>query len=260
MQSPYGGGAAVAVGDSAPPPLKECDPIMNRHPWLHAVGAGLLLAACGAQAQPAGLYLDLKLSGSRQSLADDERVSPRQVSLLAGSDDEDFAQGSIAAGMRVGQRYRAELEYTFPKSTEYTTFWTPFNANANVFQIRSQRLMLNTYREFPLSGAWTANVMLGLGASHLKAKGWQGNPGRFLYEKSQTKLAASLGAGVDVALAPDWSVGLGYRFTHLGRAESGVNDYSTLAFDRTTGIGVQDERMRGRLREHAVFASVRKSF
>lgn len=224
-------------------------------------GTPLLLFAFAANAADGrGLYMDMKASANRQSIGDDRRVSPRQANLLSGSDDEDFANGSIAVGMRVGSVYRLELEYMFPNSTEYVTFWAPFNVNANVFEIRSQRLMVNAYRGFPLGGLWSANLMLGIGAAYVEAEGWQGNPGRFLYEKKQTKPAASLGAGAEYELRPDWSVGLGYRYTYIGRIESGVNDYSTLAFNRDTGVGVQDERMRGELSEHAVFISLRKQF
>ena len=234
--------------------------MIQRH-TLCCLGCALLAVTSATQAADNSTsYVDLKISASRQSIGDDQRVSPRQNSLLSGSSAQNFAGGAISIGKAYASDYRAEVEYSFPKSTEYTSFWTPFNANANVFQIRSQRLMLNAYKDFPLSSQWSANLMVGLGAAFVKAKGWQGNPGRFLEENSQTKLAASIGAGAEYAMIRDWKLGLGYRYTYTGRVESGVNNYSTATFNNVTRIGVQDEMMRGKLGEHNLFVSLRKNF
>lgn len=234
---------------------------MNQAKLLLCLGGAMLLATSAVQAaENSGTYVDIKLSTNRQSIGDDQRVSPRQDALLRGSSSEDFGNAAISVGKKFGSDYRAEVEYTFPKSTEYTSYWTPFNANANVFQVRSQRLMVNAYKDFPLNNQWSVNLMAGVGAALVKAKGWQGNPGRYLYEDSQTKLAASIGAGVEYAVTPDWKLGFGYRYIHMGNIKSGVNNYSTRAYDNVTGIGVQDEKMRGKLREHNLFASLRKEF
>ena len=234
---------------------------MIQQKWLCGLGAAFLLAGSAAwAADPTGAYIDFKLSSARQSIGDDQRVSPRQNSLLSGASSENFANGSISLGKKYDGGVRAEVEYSFPKSAEYTSYWTPFNANANVFQVRSQRLMLNAYKEFPLSSQWTANLSVGLGAAFVKAKGWQGNTGRSLIENSQTKLAASIGAGADYAISPDWKLGVGYRYVHMGNIESGVNSYSTAAYNNVTRVGVQDEMMRGKLREHNLFVSLRKDF
>lgn len=220
----------------------------------------LALTSAAQAADTLAPYVGLNISSNSQSIGDDQRVSPRQNALLRGSSAQTFTGGAISVGVAYPSGFRTELEYSFPRSTEYTSFWTPFNANANVFQIRSQSLMLNAYKDFPLSSQWSANLMVGLGAAFVKARGWQGNPGRFLEENSQTRLAASLGAGAEYAVSRDWRLGLGYRYTYLGRVESGVNNYSTAAFNNVTGAGVQDEKMRGKLREHSLFVSVRKDF
>ncbi|MEO5659199.1 MAG: outer membrane beta-barrel protein [Polaromonas sp.] len=234
---------------------------MMQKNWLCGLGAALLLAGSATwAADNAGLYVDVKLSANRQSIGDDQKVSPRQDALLTGSSAQNFTGAAISLGKKLGSDYRAEVEYTFPKSTEYTTFWTPFNANANVFQIRSQRLMLNGYKDFPLSSQWSANLMAGVGAASVNAQGWQGNPSRSLNEHSQTKLAFSLGAGAEYAMTPDWKLGFGYRYTRIGNIESGPNSYSTAAFNNVTGVGVQDEKMRGKLSENQLFVSLRKDF
>jgi outer membrane immunogenic protein len=237
------------------------DSAMLRALTICCLGSAGLAALSNVQAaENLAPYVGLTISASRQSIGDDERVSPRQSSLLSGSSAEKYIGGSISVGQAYAGGFRGELEYVFPKSTEYTSFWRPFNANANVFQIRSQRLMLNAYKNFPLSDQWSANAMVGLGAAYVKAKGWQGNPGRFLEENSQTRLAASVGAGLEYAVAPDWKLGLGYRYTYIGRIESGVNNYSTAAYNNVTRVGVQDETMRGKLREHNGFVALRKEF
>lgn len=234
---------------------------MIQKKMLHSLGAALLLLTSASwAADTSGLYMDLKLVSGQQSIGTDQRVSPRQNSLLSGADSASFGNGSISIGQKLGAGYRAEAEYSFPKSAEYTSYWTPFNANANVFQVQSQRLMLNAYKDFPLSSQWSANLSVGLGAAFVKAKGWQGNTGRYLYENSETKLAASIGAGAEYAVTPDWKLGFGYRYIHMGNIKSGVNDYSTLAYNKGTGVGVQDETMRGKLREHNLFVSLRKDF
>lgn len=53
------------------------------------------------------------------------------------------------------------------------------------------------------------------------------------------------------------AIGLGYRYTRLGSVESGVNSY-TAAYNSSTGVGVQDEMMRGTLSENNLFLSLRK--
>lgn len=227
----------------------------------YSLAATLLLASASSwAADPSDLYINLTLSASQQSIGDDQKVSPRQDSLLTGSSDDNASAAAISIGKKLGGNYRAELEYTLPRSAEFTSYWTPFNANANVFQVTSERLMLNGYKDFVLNSQWSANLMAGVGAASLSAQGWQRIPERHLYENTQTTLALSLGAGVEYAIAPDWKLGLGYRYTRLGSIESGVNSYTTAAYNSSTGVGVQDEMMRGTLSENNLFLSLRKDF
>lgn len=44
------------------------------------------------------------------------------------------------------------------------------------------------------------------------------------------------------------------------RIKSGPNGYSTAAYNNVTGVGVQDEMMRGKLSENQLFISLRKDF
>jgi outer membrane immunogenic protein len=226
-----------------------------------SLAATLLLASAPTwAAAPSDLYVNLTLSASQQSIGDDQKVSPRQAALLSGASDDNASAAAISLGKKLGDNYRAEIEYSLPRSAEFTSYWTPFNANANVFQLTSQRLMLNGYKDFALNSQWSANLMAGLGVASVSAKGWQRIPGRSLNENTQTTLAFSLGAGAEYAIAPDWKLGFGYRYTRLGSVESGVNSYSTAAYNSSTGVGVQDEMMRGTLSERNLFLSLRKDF
>lgn len=211
-------------------------------------------------ADPSDLYVNLTLSANQQTIGDDQKVSPRQASLLTGASDDNTSAASISIGKKLGGNYRAELEYSLPRTAEFISYWTPFNANANVFQLKSQRLMLNGYKDFALSNQWSANLMAGLGVASVSAQGWQRIPERSLYENTQTTLAFSLGAGVEYDISSDWKLGFGYRYTRLGNVESGVNSYTTAAFNSSTGVGVQDEMMRGKLSENSLFLSLRKDF
>lgn len=57
---------------------------------LSLLGGALILATTAALATDnSGLYAGFKISASRQSIGDGERVSPRQNSLLSGSSAQD---------------------------------------------------------------------------------------------------------------------------------------------------------------------------
>jgi opacity protein-like surface antigen len=199
-------------------------------------------AACGLSSAAwagtgAGHYAFIRIiDAQHQARNMDASARPGIGQFVAGDERQHFATGSLGFGYAHGNSWRTEGEYVVRRSDTYTSGSSVFATSFNNHDVRSQRLMLNVYRDVAINDAWSVYGTAGAGLSNLQSAGWQGNEGRQYAKATRTGLAWSLGAGVSVATGNNLTVDFGYRYVDLGRTESGWNTFSNAR-------GLQDERM-----------------
>lgn len=167
----------------------------------------------------------------------DASARPGIGRFVAGDERQRFVTGAIGFGYAHGNGWRTEGEYTLRRNDTYTSGSSVFATSFNSHEVSSQRLMLNTYRDFAINDAWSVYGTVGAGLAQLKSGGWQGNTSRRYDTTTRTGLAWSVGAGVSVAASDRMTVDLGYRYVDMGTTESGWNTFGNAR-------GLQDEKMR----------------
>ncbi|MFL4617047.1 outer membrane protein [Stenotrophomonas maltophilia] len=220
------------------------------------VAAAVTCLAASASAAPLaeGHYATLRLiDAHHQARNMDASARPGIGQFVAGDERQHFATGALAFGHAHGNGWRTEGEYVARRSDTYTSGSSIFATSFNNHEVRSQRLMLNAYRDFAINDAWSVYGMAGAGLSHITSAGWQGNEGRQYAKATRTGLAWSLGGGVSLAAGSHVTVDLGYRYADLGRTESGWNTFGNAR-------GLQDEKMSLDLVSREVTLGLRYAF
>jgi opacity protein-like surface antigen len=161
----------------------------------------LILAAAGAFADDS-YYGALRINSARYQAHDmDSSARPGLGQFVPGDESNTATGGSLALGYQLPSNWRVEAEYTLPKNNEFTSGSTRFPTSFNHHQIRSQRLMVNAYKDFPLNSQFSLYGMAGLGLARLESSGWQGNPGRQYISDTQNNLAYSVGLASAIRLS-----------------------------------------------------------
>ena len=222
----------------------------------------LALCATAACAMPsvataeteAGYYASLRaIDAHHQARNMDASARPGIGQFVAGDQKQNFTTGSLSFGRAYGNGWRTEGEYVARRNDTYTSGSSIFATSFNQHEVRSQRLMLNAYRNIAFNDAWSVYGSAGLGLSQIESGGWQGNEGRQYAKATRTGLAWSLGAGVSFAASDALVVDLGYRYVDLGSTESGWNTFGNAR-------GLQDEKMQLDLVSREVTLGLRYAF
>ncbi len=183
----------------------------------------------------------------------DSSHRPGIGSFVKGKDKKDFINGSIAAGYQFDSNWRVELEYVFPHNAEYTSGSSIFATSLNHHKIKSQRFMINGYKDFVINDNFSVFGTLGVGIASLKSSGWQGVSTRQYGSKTENNIAYSIGAGVTYTPVKEFNIDLGYRYVDQGKAESGWNNFGNAR-------GLQDEKMKARIVSNEIFLGFRYNF
>ncbi|PSD24842.1 porin family protein [Stenotrophomonas maltophilia] len=220
---------------------------------LCAITACALPSVATAETE-ASYYASVRvIDAHHQARSMDASARPGIGQFVAGDQKQNFATGSLAFGRGYGNGWRTEGEYVARRSDTYTSGSSIFATSFNHHEVRSQRLMLNAYRDVTFNEAWSAYGSAGLGLSRIESGGWQGNEGRQYAKATRTGLAWSLGAGVSFAASDALTVDLGYRYADLGSTESGWNTFGNAR-------GLQDEKMQLDLVSREVTLGLRYAF
>ena len=218
------------------------------------VAAAICVPAVALASDDAGYYASIRvIDAHHQARNMDASARPGIGQFVAGDQRQHFATGSAAFGYAHGNGWRTEGEYVVRRTDTYTSGSSAFATSFNNHDVRSQRLMLNAYRDIAINDAWSVYGMAGAGLSHLQSGGWQGNPNRQYGKSTRTQLAWSAGVGISVAAGTNTTVDLGYRYTDLGTTESGWNRFASAR-------GLQDEKMQLDLASREVTLGVRYAF
>lgn len=213
----------------------------------------LVTAAFSNISHAEGLYGSIKILSVQQDLENALLTSPRVHSRVVSPNSNKDVGGSVAIGYGLKGDWRLEAEYTLKQDAQFKSHWAPFNANVNNMQISSSRLMLNGYKDFPLSEYVSLYAMAGLGVAHISSEGYQSNPSRRFANNSQNNVAYALGVGADIKLNQQVTLGTGYRYIDMGDIETGYNTFANR-------INARDEQLKGKLREQNLYVEARMAF
>ena len=214
----------------------------------------LILAAAGSAFADDSYYGALRINSARYKAHDmDSSARPGLGRFVPGDESNTATGGSLALGYQLPSNWRVEAEYTLPRNNEFTSGSTRFPTSFNHHQIRSQRLMVNAYKDFPLNAQFSLYGMAGLGLARLESSGWQGNPGRQYISDTQNNLAYSVGFGVSYSPVQKLSIDLGWRYVDMGKTKSGANNFANVR-------GLQDEQMRAKLTASEISIGLRYRF
>ncbi|PKH22344.1 porin [Enterobacterales bacterium CwR94] len=201
-----------------------------------------VLAALSTSALAAdeGYYGVLRYVNGNHHAKNQEVTSPRTLERVAAEDRNSINSGAIGIGYDWGNNWRTEAEYNFKTHDTFASWWRPFEANANTMNVKSERLMLNVYRDFPIAAGFSLFAMGGVGLTQYNVEGWQGNQTRRFAERTDTNLTWAVGAGASYAFNEMFTVETGYRYTDMGTVESGFNTFANRP-------GTRDEQMQASL-------------
>jgi len=188
-----------------------------------------------------GYYVSAKYLSTEQHASDQDLSSRPGVGQFVGGKEKDRLDGaSLAAGYQYGNGWRTEGEYSFRQKSEFTSGSTTFPSSYNHLQLKTERLMVNVYRDYDLGYGISLFGTAGVGVAKVNAGGWQGVSSREYADSTQNNLAYSLGAGLSYSPLERLSIDVGYRYTDMGKVESGYNTFSNVR-------GLKDEQMKARL-------------
>lgn len=228
-------------------------PILNKALALACLAVPAL-ASASSPVEDEGYYASARvLSADYQARNMDASARPGIGQFVAGDASQRRVTAALAAGYSWGNGWRSEGEYNPRRVSRFTSGSSAFATSFNHHHVRSQRLMLNAYRDIALNEAWSVYGGAGIGLADLQSYGWQGNEGRTYRTQSITQLAWSLGAGISLKSGQRTRVELGYRYVDMGQAESGWNTFGNAR-------GLQDEKMRARLVSSEVLLGLRYAF
>jgi outer membrane immunogenic protein len=213
----------------------------------------LFLAAFSHVAHAEGLYGSLKIHSVQQDLSSALLTSPRVSNRVVSPDSQKDVSGSVAIGYGFNGGWRLESEYTIKQDSQFKSYWAPFNANVNNMQVSSKRLMVNGYKDFPLTENLSLYAMAGVGVANINSEGYQTNTSRRFANNSQNNFAYALGVGADLKLNQQITLGTGYRYIDMGDIETGYNTFANR-------INARDEQLKGKLREQNLYVEARMSF
>jgi len=212
------------------------------------------MAAEKNESQQIGIYGAARVVQTYQHADNMEDSLRPSGAVLPQVTRQDFLNGAIALGYQFGGGWRAEVEYTLPKTEEYISDVAGrFQGSLNHHEVDSQRSMFNAYYDFPLNEAFSVYGSAGLGWARIKSSGWQNTVARQFESKTDNNLAYSVGFGVTYSPAEKVSLDLGYRYVDMGSIESGLNDF-------TNARGLRDENMKAKLANHEVYLGARYRF
>lgn len=214
-----------------------------------------------AQEKQNDFYVSARLQNAHQEISGQQRYSPRALDITRDPSGTDKFAGGFALGYRLPGDWRVEAEYVLPTNSSFDTQWrfrNPANGfvgnSRNVIETRSQRLMFNAYKDFPLNQTFSLYAGLGLGLSRIDAEGYQGTTARRFESNSSNNLAWSATLGMDFRLSQRFTLGAGYRYVDLGKYQTGRNLFLNNA-SRS-----RDEQHSGRLQEQNLFVELRAGF
>lgn len=227
---------------------------MKKTTSLLAIPLMLMASPLLAAPDDEGYYAAAKYAYSEQRASGQDTSSrPGVGQFVEGKTTARHGGISLAAGYQYGNGWRTEGEYTVPQKTEFTSGSSTFSTSYNHLKVKTERLMLNAYRDFDIGYGLSLFGTAGLGITKVDAGGWQGNRSREYASNTQNNLSWAVGAGISYIPVARLSIDAGYRYVDMGKIESGYNNFSNVR-------GLKDEQMKGRLSTSEISIGTRYVF
>lgn len=194
-----------------------------------------------------GYYISGKaMTGSQYASSMDTSLRPRIGSFIEVDNKSSIKRGSFAFGYAFDNYWQVEAEYNTSVDSHFQSGSSRFSNSLNNYQIDSEKMMVNAYRNFPVYGNLSLYGQAGLGVAKVKVGGWQRVEENQFSTNKQTNIAYSIGAGARVAVNANISADLGYRYTDLGKVESGFNNFQNFS-------GLKDEQLKANLTDQEIY-------
>ena len=213
----------------------------------------LILAATGSAFAADNYYGALRINSARYEAHDMSSSARPGLGQFVTGDETNTATGaSLALGYQLPANWRVEAEYTLPKNNEFTSGSTRFPTSFNHHKIRSQRLMVNAYKDFPLNNQFSLrHSRPGPGTPAVQRLARQPWPPVLQRIPEQSGLLRGLWR--HLYARPKVSIDLGWRYVDMGKTKSGANNFTNVR-------GLADEQMRAKLTSSEVSIGLRYSF
>lgn len=232
---------------------------LHRASWQLAGAAALFAAAGNAQAID---YWRIDLGSSMSTdagirdkdFASDQAICGDAACTSAGTIKDVGNSYVISGGLgwKIGADWRADVTLAYRGGYKVDeTMPDATNVNADITSIS---LMAAGYRDFTLSWG-KPYVGAGIGFAQNEAKDVKFNVGGFSLDApggTKSGLAWSLMAGVGFQLSPTMTLDVGYRYTDLGKIETGSGNINFGGVPVTTYSGAE-----GKLRANEISIGLR---
>ncbi|MFQ2200062.1 outer membrane protein [Aeromonas hydrophila] len=201
-----------------------------------------------------GYYISGRyLTGNQYADNMDTSLRPRVGNFIEVDKQDSLKRGAFAFGYMFDNHWQLELEYNSKIDSEYQTGSSRFTNSFNNYRVSSEKWMFNTYRTLPISEQFSIYGLAGLGLAKIKVGGWQRVETNQFSANSQTNLVYALGTGMRIDVSKYIFVDLGYRYTGLGKVESGFNNFENFS-------GLKDEQLKANLSEQEIFFGLTYKF
>lgn len=201
-----------------------------------------------------GYYISGKaLTGTQYASSMDTSLRPRIGNFVEVDNQSGIKRGAFALGYQFDNHWQIETEYNTSVNSRFQSGSSRFANSLNNYQISSEKMMINAYRNIPVYGKFSLYGQAGLGVAKVKVGGWQRVKSNEFTTNTQTNLAYSLGAGVKLDISNSTFANLGYRYTALGKVESGFNNFENFS-------GLKDEQLKANLTEQEIYLGLTYRF
>lgn len=203
------------------------------------------LAVCSANSQT---YVSGGVESAKARYSGYEFVNPRITGIVTDNNKPGITNFNISYGKKEGD-IKTEWEFTFGNKATFTSYHAPFNANEQIKEVTSHRLIYNVSKNVGSWGSWTPFIQGGLGVAQNTVNGYQGAARDAFDKKTNYSLAYAFSAGAAYGLDKDTSLNLSYQYVNAGTANSG------------TGVpATRDEQFKGKFVTSGFKISMTKSF
>lgn len=209
------------------------------------IGIAVISSTGAALAQD---YMSVGVEAVSAKYSNYEFVNPRITGMVRDNDTPTVMNLNVAYG-RQYSGFRGEVELVLGSKAEFTSYHSPFNANAQTKEVTSNRLMANFYKDFELAYSVKPFVAGSIGVAYNSAEGFQGANRDPFEKKSAFALAYGTSIGARYSLDKSSNLSLAYQYVNAGKANTGISQFAP-----------RDEQFKGKLVTNGLKLAYTKSF
>lgn len=186
------------------------------------IGIAVISSTGAALAQD---YMSFGVEAASAKYSNYSFVNPRITGMVQDNDKPTVMSLNAAYG-RQYTGFRGEVELVLGSKAEFTSYHSPFNANAQTKEVTSNRLMANLYKDFELAYAVKPFVAGSIGVAYNSAEGFQGAARDPFEKKSTFALAYGASIGARYSLDKSSNLSIAYQYLNAGNANTGISQFA----------------------------------